>query len=161
MRSLSTSWLGLAAVLALMSPVAVAAQDTVATAQPATLIMTAPDGTESEYQVLDVGVYASTTPAYEDVPASTDFSVSVTVIGPIDAGLLDWISQAPRDTEALSDITILTTVPGADGAEHELRYEVTGAHTTSFSAFHASTTAQGITVSIMADTLTIDGVPMT
>ncbi len=161
MRSLSKSWLGLAAALALMSPVAALAQDNMAAPEPATLVMTTPDGTETEYQVLDVGVYVSTTEAYEDVPASTDFSVSVTIIGPVDAGLLEWISQAPRETEELRDITIIATAPGTDGAGRELRYEISGAHITSFSATHASVSAQGVMMSILANTLSIDGVPMT
>ncbi len=146
--------------LALAAPVAVLAQDETQTFPPSTMIITDAEGAETEYQISDLGVYLSTSPAYDDIPATTDFSLSMTVVSPPDRTLLEWAAQTGDKKSANRDVTIIASVAGEDGQERELRYEVSGAHITSVSTSHSSYSAGVVSLSLGAEELVIDGVSM-
>lgn len=148
------------AIVFAVAPVAAHAQDTVPSFDPATITVTAADGTAGDYQINDLGVYLSSTPAYDDVPAATDFSLSFVVLSPIDAKLLEWAAQAGVEAEANRDLVIVASVPDAAGAMRELTYEIGGAHITSISTSHSTYAAPSVSLSVSADTLVIDGVTM-
>jgi hypothetical protein len=145
-----------ALALAVATPVAALAQDATPTFDPSTLTVTAADGSAVDYKVNDLGVYLSHNAGYDDVPPSTDFSLSFVVLSPIDAKLLEWAA----DDKATRDITIVASVPGADGAATELKYEITGARITSVSTSHTTYTPPSISLSVVADTLVVDGVTL-
>lgn len=149
-----------ASALALLAPVAAFAQDDTQTFEPATITLTSAKGSESQYVVNDVSVYASTSPAYDDVPATTSMSLSLTGITPIDPTLLEWASQAEDKAGSLRNIAIVTTVTNADGSESEIRYEVTEAHVTSVSSSFSTYAANSLSLSVEASKLTIAGVAM-
>jgi hypothetical protein len=150
----------LAIGLALVAPVAALAQDATVTYDPATITISGGKGKSAEYSVNDVSVYASTSPAYDDVPASTSMSLSLTGITPIDQALLEWSSQAEGMAGETRDLVIVSKTTAEDGTETESRYEVTGAHVTSVSASFSTYAPNSISLSVEADKLTIDGVAM-
>lgn len=160
MTTISTRSALFALALAAMTPVAVLAQDATPTFDPSTLTVTAADGSTNDYKVNDLGIYLSTNAGYDDVPASTDFSLSFVVISPIDAKLLEWAAQTGGAEAANRDIEIVASVPDADGTLRELRYEIKGAHITSISTSHSTYAAASVSLSVIADTLVIDGVTM-
>ena len=164
MKSLSLSRLAaIAVVLAVSVPAAAQAQDEMGTYPASTIIVSNADGTQSEFMVSDLSVYLSTSPAYDDVPATTDFSFSMTVLSPLDATLLQWAAQT-GDAEAGSrDVEIVASVPGLKGPkgdDRELRYEITGAHVTSFSVSHSTYAPGTVSLSLSAGKLVMDGVAM-
>ncbi|MDB5529231.1 MAG: hypothetical protein JWR51_2334 [Devosia sp.] len=150
-----------AACLVLAAPVAAVAQDTAAEAiAPSTLVLTTADGAETQYQVNDVAVYLSSNPAYDDVPASTSLSVSLTTITPVDAELLQWAAQTGGDTKELRNVKVTTSVTNPDGKPSELVYEVTDAHVGSVSATNSVTAVPSVSVTLEASALLINGVAM-
>ncbi|KKC34274.1 hypothetical protein [Devosia psychrophila] len=143
-----------------IAPTSVLAQDVVATYEPAKVTVAATDGTESTYSVNDLSIYLSSTEANDDVPASTDFSLSMTVLSPIDAKLLEWAAQGDDAANADRDLVIVAAMQDAAGAATEIRYEMTGAHITSISTSHSTYALGTVSVSISADTVSINGVAM-
>ena len=82
-------------ILALTVPLAASAQDEVVTLEPSKLVITLLDGTEAgQYTVNDVGVYLSSVAGVEGEPATSDLSLSLSAITPIDANLLEWAAQS-------------------------------------------------------------------
>lgn len=137
------------------APMAIA-QD--ATFAPATLLLTSASGEEFEYSVGDASFYVSATEGYDDVPASVDFSLSLSTITPIDANLLEWSSQTiGKKKDATRSITIVGEADAATGSE-EIRYEVTDAKVTSVSITQSTYGAPSVSLSLMAGELTINGV---
>jgi hypothetical protein len=145
--------------LALMAPVAVMAQDAPAFA-PSTLTLTAADGTATEYKVNDVSVYVSTNAAYDDVPASTSLSLSVTTITPVDAELLKWAAQTTEETKDVRAVKITSSLTTPDGKPSDLVYEVTDGHVSSFSATNSTTAEPSLSLTIDATKVLINGVQM-
>lgn len=150
----------LAAGLLLAAPMAALAQDTTVTYDPATITLTSPKGTESQYTVGDVSVYASTSPAYDDVPATVSMSLSLSGISPVDKGLLEWITQNEEASGTLRDIAITAKGTAADGSEQDIEYKLTDAKVTSVSSSFSTYAPHSISLSVEAGTLTIDGVAM-
>lgn len=150
-----------AACLVLAAPVAALAQDTGAAAlAPSTLVLTAADGAETQYQVTDVSVYLSSSPAYDDVPATTSMSLSLTTITPVDAALLKWATQTTEDTKDLRTVKVTTSVTNPDGKQSDLVYEVTEGHVSSLTATNSTLAVPSIAVTVDATALTINGVKM-
>jgi molybdopterin/thiamine biosynthesis adenylyltransferase len=150
-----------AACLVLAAPAAAVAQDAAAEAiAPSTLVLTTADGAETQYQVNDVSVYLSSNPAYDDVPASTSLSVSLTTITPVDAALLQWAAQTTTDTRELRNVKVTTSVTNPDGKQSDLVYDVTDAHVGSLSATNSVTAVPSISLTLDASALSINGVPM-
>lgn len=150
-----------AACLVLAAPVAVAAQDAEAqTLAPSKLVLTAADGTETNYQVTDVSVYLSSSPAYDDVPASTSLSLSLTTITPVDASLLKWASQTNPDSNELRNVKVTTSVTNPDGKQSDLVYELTDAHVSSLSATNSILVVPSVSLTLEATKLLVNGVTM-
>lgn len=150
-----------AVCLVAAAPAAVAAQDAGAeTIAPSTLVLTTADGAETQYQVNDVAIYLSSNAAYDDVPASTSLSVSLTTITPVDAALLQWAAQTSTDTQELRNAKVTTSVTNPDGKQSELVYEVTDAHVGSVSATNSVTAVPSVSVTLEANALIINGVTM-
>lgn len=150
----------LAIGLLVLAPVTARAQDDTVTFDPATITVTTADGTQSQYMVNDVSVYASTSPAYDDVPASVSMSLSLTGITPVDPALLEWITQAEGASGTLRDIAITAKSTAADGSAQDIAYMLTEAHVTSISSSFSTYAAHSISLSVEASKLTIDGVAM-
>jgi hypothetical protein len=145
--------------LLLMAPGAAMAQDDVVSLEPSTLILTMVDGTEAgQYTVNDVGVYLSSVAGLEGEPTTSDLSLSLSAIAPIDANLLQWAAQTGAEGENLRNLTITTTA-GTDGTA-EMRYEITGASITSFSASHSTYSPVSVSLQIVAEQVTLDGVAL-
>ncbi|WP_354037857.1 hypothetical protein [Devosia sp. UYZn731] len=145
--------------LVLMAPVAVAAQEA-ETLAPSTVVITTADGTATNYQVTDVSVYLSLNPAYDDVPASTSLSLSLTTITPVDASLLQWAAQTKPDSKELRSVKVTTTVTNPDGKQSDLVYELTDAHVGSVSATNSILAAPSVSLTLEATKLQINGVTM-
>ncbi|MDB5537272.1 MAG: hypothetical protein JWP26_3345 [Devosia sp.] len=145
--------------LVLMAPVAVAAQEA-ETLAPSTVVVTAADGTATNYQVTDVSVYLSSNPAYDDVPASTSLSLSLTTITPVDAAFLAWSTQSNPDSKELRNVKVTTSVTNPDGKQSELVYELTDAKVSSFSATNSILAVPAISVTLEATKLLVNGVTM-
>jgi hypothetical protein len=128
------------------------------TFEPATLIITAGDGTESEYRVADMGAFLSTSAAYEDMPATSEFSLSLTGVTPIDAELLEWSKQMLDEDGGVRSLTIISQA-STEGAQ-EVRYEVTEADVTSISFAHTNYAEPNVSLSLVANKLTVDGIAM-
>lgn len=151
--------LALATALLLVTGAATAQEDTSAF-EPANIVVTDADGTESRYTASDVSVYVSTSEAYEGMPASTTFSLSLTAVSPIDAALLQWSAQTGKKGPEKRDMAVTSLVRDASGEQREILYEITDVYVTSFSASHSSYAEPSITLSLNAGKLTIDGIPM-
>jgi hypothetical protein len=150
-----------AACLVLTVPAAAVAQEAAAPAlAPSTLVLTAADGAETQYQVTDVAIYLSSSPAYDDVPASTSLSVSLTTITPVDAALLQWAAQTTSDTKELRNVKVTTSVTNPDGKQSDLVYDITDAHVGSVSATNSLLAAPSVSVTVEASALQINGVTM-
>jgi hypothetical protein len=146
------------ALLGLMAASSVLAQE--ATFEPATLLLEGADGEQLEYSVGDASFYVSTSAGYDDVPASVDFSLSLSSVTPIDAALLEWSSQAEgRSKTRVRSITIVGTPGGEEGGE-ELRYEVSDAEVTSVSITQSTYASPSVSLSLSAGDLVINGVAM-
>ena len=145
--------------LVLMAPVAVAAQEA-ETLAPSTVVVTAADGTATTYQVTDVAVYLSSSPAYDDVPASTSLSLSLTTITPVDAAFLAWSTQSNPDSRELRNVKVTTSVTNPDGKQSELVYELTDAQVSSFSATNSILAVPAVSVTLEATKLLVNGVTM-
>jgi hypothetical protein len=151
----------LAVCVLLAAPVAVAAQDAGAELlAPSTLVLTTADGAETQYQVTDVALYLSSNPAYDDVPASTSLSVTLTTITPVDAALLQWAAQTTGDTKELRNVKVTTSVTNPDGKKSDLVYDVTDAHVTTLSATNSLTAVPSISLTLEAAALLINGAAM-
>lgn len=125
---------------------------------PAKLTLVAANGDTFDYTASDTSLYASTN-SYEG-SSTTDFSMSLSTIAPLDARLLEWASQKSVKNKAQYDLILTTSVPGADGEDRELSYEVSGATVTSFSTNISTYAASTISVSLTGGKLVMDGVPM-
>ena len=147
--------------MVLLAPAAASAQDAAATTYaPATLVLKAVDGTETQYQVGDVSLYVSSSAAYDDVPATTDLSLSLSTLTPVDAALLKWAAQTTEEAKETRDFSITAAIVAADGTSQDLTYEITGGHVTSFSAAHSTISPPNYSLSITADSVTLDGVKL-
>lgn len=149
-----------AAAMVLMAMGAVSAQEDVPAFEPATIVVTAEDGTESQYTASDVGIYVSTSEGYEGMPATTSFSVSLTAVSPIDAQLLEWSAQAAKKGPERRALAVRGKVRDASGQQREITYDITEAYVTSFSASHSNYAEPSVTLSLAASKLVIDGVAM-
>lgn len=143
--------------LALLAPAAAYAQD--AGFPPAKLILTDEDGTESQYEASDISFYVSTTEGYEGTPATTDLSMSIGAIKPVDAALLEWASQASPDEKEIRTMSIVTQT-GEGKRAATMRYDVTGAYVSSMSVSISSYAAPGLSLSLAADTISLDGIAL-
>ena len=144
-------------ILALTVPLAASAQDEVVTLEPSKLVITLLDGTEAgQYTVNDVGVYLSSVAGVEGEPATSDLSLSLSAITPIDANLLEWAAQSGVEGENLRNLSILATGTGED----QMRYEITGASITSFSASHSTYAPVSVSLQVVAGQVTLDGVAL-
>ena len=147
------------AVLALGLMAAPSAWSQEATFEPATLLLEGADGEQLEYSVGDASFYVSSTAGYDDVPASVDFSLSLSTVTPIDADLLEWSSQAEgKSKDRVRSITIVGVSEGEAGGE--VRYEVSDAQVTSVSITQSTYGAPSVSLSLMAGNLVINGVAM-
>lgn len=126
------------------------------TLQAAKLLLTTSDGRQMEYTVGDASFYVSTSAGYEGVPATVDFSASLSSVSPVDKNLLEWSSQAPgKHKQAAPAISIIGTV--GDGSE-VFRYEITGTEVTSVSFSQSTYAAPNLSVSLTGGKLTVNGV---
>jgi hypothetical protein len=148
------------AAMLLLATAAVSAQEDTPAFAPAAIVITAEDGSESQYTASDVSIYVTTSEAYEGMPASTSFSVSLTAVSPIDAGLLQWSAQTAKKGSERRALAVKGTVRDASGEQREIRYDITEAYVTSFSASHSSYAEPSVTLSLAASKLTIDGIVM-
>jgi hypothetical protein len=129
------------------------------TFEPATLVVTSADGEEFEYTVGDASFYVSTSPGYEDVAPTVDFSLSLSSITPIDENLLEWSSQhTGKGKNAVRSITVV----GSDGTEAggQITYEISDAEVTSVSMSQSTYSAPSVSLSLMAGDLLINGIQM-
>lgn len=134
------------------------AQDTEAAVEPARLILTTAGGEELEYTVGDASFYVSTIAGYDDVPDSVDLSLSLSSISPLNEELLQWSSQTQgKSKTAMRSVTIIGS-SGEEGAE--VVYEITGAEVTSASFSQSSYGTPGVSLSLLAESLTVNGVRM-
>ena len=146
------------AVLGLLAASSALAQE--ATFEPATLLLEGTDGEQLEYSAGDASFYVSTSAGYDDVPASVDFSLSLSSVTPIDAALLEWSSQTEgRSKTRVRSITIVGTSQDEEGGE-ELRYEVSDAEVTSVSITQSTYASPSVSLSLSAGDLVINGVAM-
>lgn len=125
---------------------------------PATMTLVAEDGTELEYSAGDASFYVSTSAGYEGSDATTDTSLSLSTITPVDADLLKWAAQTGSKSKEDYAIVITSTITDAEGAEHEIRYEIEGATVNSFSTSVSTYAAPSVSVSLTGGKLVIDGV---
>jgi hypothetical protein len=127
--------------------------------EPARLILTDAAGDELEYSVGDASFYVSTIDGYDGAEDTVDFSLSLSSISPIDAELLEWSTQtAGKSKSDARTITVIGVNAGEDG--EEIRYEVTDARVTSVSLTQSTYGAPSVSLSLVAGTLTVNGVQM-
>ena len=145
--------------LCLLTPAAALAQNAESGFPPATVVLTDAAGVEHRYEAGDVSFYVSTTEGYDGSPATTDFSMSLGTVVPIDEALLNWAAQASPDGREKARLTILSRTSAAKRAQ-TMRYEITGAYVSSLSLSHSTYAAPGASLSVAADTLTLDGIEL-
>ena len=148
-----------ALALGLSAPAVALAQDTTTGFPPAKLILTDADGTESQYEASEVSFYVSTTEGYDGTPATTDLSMSIGAITPVDAALLEWASQASPDEKQIRTMSIVAQT-GEGKRSATMRYDVTGAYVSSMSMSISSYSAPGLSLSMSADTIALDGIAL-
>lgn len=144
--------------LGFLVPAAAQAQDT-SGFPPAKLVLTDADGTESQYEASEVSFYVSTTEGYEGTPATTDLSMSIGAITPIDAALLEWAAQSSPDEKEIRTLSIVAQT-GEGKRAGTMRYDVTGAYVSSMSVSISSYSAPGLSLSLSAETLALDGIAL-
>jgi hypothetical protein len=149
----------LAACLFAAAPFAATAQDAVAV-EPSRVTLQLGDGTEvGEYTIADVGVYLSETIGMEGEASTTDLSMSLSTITPLDPALLEWAAQTGAEGENLRTLSIVTSA-GDGSTKGKMRYEVTGARVTSLSISHSTYAAASVSLQVLAETVTLDGIAL-
>ncbi|WEK05691.1 MAG: hypothetical protein P0Y65_05400 [Candidatus Devosia phytovorans] len=155
--------LGLAATaLMLLAANVSMAQDEVAAdgaSPPAKLTLVAANGDRLDYRVSDASLYLSSNPGYEGVAPTTDLSLSLSAITPLNAELLEWAAQTGAKTKDDYDI-VLTGTLDEDGTPREVQYEISGALVNSFSTSLSVYATPSVSLSLTGGKLVMDGIAM-
>ena len=148
----------LGAALLVASAAPVLSQDEAATLEPSKMVLVMADGTESvEYSVSDVSFYTSEIAGIDGAAPTTDLALSVGTISPLDQNLLQWAANT-GDSSARK--VLVTSPTGADGEISEMVYEFAGARVTSLSLSHTTYGPASISMQIVSDQVTINGVEL-
>jgi len=120
----------------------------------ATMAVSVPSGQTHTYAVKDLGVTAA---AYrsDSEPVSQEVSVSLTLLAPPDATILQWLK--PSGPDSARKVVIATSSKDADGTTSEMKYALDAARIVGFSASHYSNSPSAFYLHISATGLVING----
>ncbi len=139
----------------LASTTAVFSQEEATALEPSKLVLTMADGTESvEYSVNDVSFFTSELAGVDGAAPTTDLSLSIGTITPLDQNLLQWAAN----TGDASPLKVVVTAPtGFEGDISEIIYELTSARVTSLSLSHSTYGPASISLQVAAEQVSING----
>jgi len=122
----------------------------------ATMAVSGPNSPARTYGVKNLSVSASTN--YSGYGQTTqDVSVSLALLAPPDAALLQWMKLVGPD--AVRKVVITVSAKGANDAGSEIKYALDAARITNFSTFHPDNSPGEFMLQLGAANLVINGGP--